>query len=292
MTESMYSAARRSQGYDYIICGAGCAGLSLLMHMIESGKFTDKKILLVDRERKNKNDRTWCFWETTPGLFENCVYKQWEKLWFHDTGFSKLMEIDPYRYKMIRGIDFYEYCFSVMEKQDNIEILQAEVKHMMNEGSKAVMTINNEKTEAGYIFNSILFEKPALNKNEHYLLQHFKGWTIETTSPVFNPSEATMMDFRVDQQGGTTFVYIMPLTTTKALVEYTLFTSSLLPHHQYDDALKKYITRYLKINDYAVTEEEFGIIPMTNHRFPGIRPKGYQYRDSRRANKSVKRLYI
>jgi lycopene beta-cyclase len=237
--------------------------------MIESGKFSDKKILLVDKEQKNKNDRTWCFWETSPGLFENCVYKQWEKMWFHDLGFSKLLDILPYKYKMIRGIDFYNHCFSIINKQKNIEIVYGDVKEIANENEKATVIINNQKLEADYIFNSILFGTPELKKNEHYLLQHFKGWIIETLAPSFNTSEATMMDFRVEQNGGTTFVYIMPLTETKALIEYTLFTASLLKPEEYDEALKAYISIYLKIDKYSLLEEEFGLIPMTNHRFPG-----------------------
>jgi lycopene beta-cyclase len=238
--------------------------------MIDSGKFSDKRILLVDREEKNKNDRTWCFWETSTGLFENCVYKRWDKMWFHDIGFSKLLDILPYQYKMIRGIDFYKHCFAVINDQKNVDIIYGNVKGVTTEEGKAVLFINDEKITAGYIFNSILFEKPALKKNEHYLLQHFKGWVIETAVPSFNPSEATMMDFRVDQEGGTTFVYVMPFTETKALVEYTLFTETLLQPQQYDEALKNYISEYLKIKDYSLLEEEFGVIPMTNHRFQGI----------------------
>ena len=118
----------RGQGYDFIISGAGCAGLSLLLHMIDSGKFVNKKILLVDKEEKNKNDRTWCFWESRPGLFNPIVFKQWNKMWYHDTGYSKLMEIDPYAYKMIRGIDFYNYCFDIINQQSNIEIVYAPVE--------------------------------------------------------------------------------------------------------------------------------------------------------------------
>ena len=259
----------KGQGYDYIISGAGCAGLSLLMHMIDSGKFSNKRILLVDKEEKNKNDRTWCFWETSTGLFENCVYKNWDKMWFHDNGFSKLLDILPYQYKMIRGIDFYNHSFAVISNQKNIDIVYGNVKAIKDEDDKAVLLIDDERVEAEYIFNSILFEKPVLKNNEHYLLQHFKGWIIEASAPVFDPSEATMMDFRVDQQGGTTFVYVMPFTETKALIEYTLFTEALLQTQQYNEALRIYISKYLKIENYSLLEEEFGVIPMTNHRFRG-----------------------
>ena len=47
--------------YDYIIAGAGLAGLMLALEMSKSS-LKNKKVLLVDKDPKNTNDRTWCFW--------------------------------------------------------------------------------------------------------------------------------------------------------------------------------------------------------------------------------------
>ena len=55
--------------FDYIIVGAGCAGLSLAMHMMKSSAFTQSQILIIDKAPKQVNDRTWCFWEQENGLF-------------------------------------------------------------------------------------------------------------------------------------------------------------------------------------------------------------------------------
>lgn len=236
--------------------------------MIHSGKFSDKKILIVDKEEKNKNDRTWCFWEKEPGLFEPVVYKKWDHVWFHGEKFSKLLSLAPYQYKLIRGIDFYDHCFGLIKKQPNIDIHYGEVKEIKSGGQSASLMLNEEKFSARYIFNSILFDKPKLKKKEYYLLQHFKGWLIETEIPAFNPGGATLMDFRVDQQQGTTFVYVMPFSATKALVEYTLFSEKILESFQYEEGLRKYISNNLGIDSYKIAETEFGIIPMTNHRFP------------------------
>ncbi len=259
--------------YDYIIAGAGCAGLSLLVQIIRSGKLSEKKILLVDKAEKKINDRTWCFWETAPGPFESIVHHRWEKTWFHGEGFSKLLPLSPYQYKLIRGIDFYEYCFSLIRQQSNIDIRFGNVEQLENYTDGAFLVLNGEKLYAKYIFNSILFEKPVLKKNKYWLLQHFKGWTIETEKPVFKPSEATLMDFRTDQRLGTTFVYIMPFSPTSALVEYTLFTNSLPESPDYDAGIKKYMQEHLDAGGYKISGEESGIIPMTNHKFPASNGK-------------------
>ncbi|MDE3214215.1 MAG: lycopene cyclase, partial [Bacteroidota bacterium] len=72
----------RLRQYDYIFLGTGCASLSLLMRMRAHEAFRDKKILLIDREPKIHNDRTWCFWEEGDGFFEDIVYKKWDVLHF------------------------------------------------------------------------------------------------------------------------------------------------------------------------------------------------------------------
>lgn len=253
--------------YDCIISGMGCAGLSLAVHMIRSGAFTEKKILLIDREEKTLNDRTWCFWETGKGLFEDVVCKKWEKVWFHANGYSDLKNLSPYAYKMIRGKDYYKYCLDIIQAHPNVEILYADIQRIGNSGSNAFVEAGGIIYSAAYVFNSILFHPPVISPKKHHLLQHFKGWIIETQDDRFKTNEATLMDFRPSQKHGTTFVYVMPLSPRRALVEYTLFSPELLQDDGYDEGLKKYIEQQLGISEYVVHEQEFGVIPMTNHRF-------------------------
>ncbi|RYF77454.1 MAG: hypothetical protein EON98_16385 [Chitinophagaceae bacterium] len=141
--------------YDYIITGTGCAGLSLAMHLIHSGKFADKRILLVDEAAKNKNDRTWCFWEKESNLFEPIVYKQWEQLWFFGEEFYKELSILPYRYKMIRGLDFYQYCFEQINGQKNFEFHSGKVESVFS-GEKTGIVVDGRTVTADYVFKAVL----------------------------------------------------------------------------------------------------------------------------------------
>jgi len=231
--------------------------------MLKSGKFADKKILLIDKEPKTKNDRTWCFWEKENGFFEEIVYKKWNKLSFLSDDYSDVMDISPYQYKMIRGIDFYNYCYSEMAKHQNIEMVYGDLEMARSHkfGTRIVLNDTPYELDHSTVFNSIPHEpKPGTIK----LLQHFKGWVIESAKEIFDPREATMMDFRVHQDHGTAFVYVLPFSKTTALVEYTLFTRQLLQPEQYDKELKNYLSNFLKLQDYRLKEGEFGIIPMTN----------------------------
>lgn len=235
--------------------------------MIRSGKFSDKRILLVDKEPKKANDRTWCFWQKEESLFDDISAKQWDQLWFHGDEFSQQLNIVPYQYKMIRGIDFYEYCFDTIKQHKNFEICFENVDRIFGEQSTGVQ-INGEIVYAEYIFNSILFEKPKLAKGELWLLQHFKGWIIEAEENIFDDNSATLMDFRIDQSFGTAFCYVLPFNSKQALIEYTLFSSDLLEQDQYEAGLRSYINKALNISSFRILEKEFGVIPMTNFKFP------------------------
>ena len=260
--------------YHYIITGGGCAGLSLLMRMMKEPYFTNKEILVIDQSPKIENDRTWCFWEKEAGLFEPIVHHQWRNIHFYANEFSGSMAISPYQYKMIRGIDFYNHVHTEAKNHSHIERRNEKVKAISNKGDKVHVELTNETITADYIFNSILFNTDFLTPSSagrevsnYLLLQHFKGWLIKTKEPVFDAETATFMDFRISQKGGTAFMYVLPTSSTTALVEYTLFTEKLLPPESYEIALKNYISNLLKINDYTISHEEFGVIPMTNHRF-------------------------
>ena len=256
------------QQYDYIITGAGCAGLSLLMRLLQEPTLCNKKILVIDEQLKNKNDRTWCFWEKEEGLFEPIVHHKWNNLTFASSNFTSTFSIAPFNYKMIHGIDFYNYVLQFASTFSTVEFLYEKVKDIYTENDLAIVELTNKKIVGNYIFNSILFETPTLKKTDYYLLQHFKGWVIETAENIFDIQKATFMDFTVSQQHGTTFMYVLPTAANRALVEYTLFTKKLLPQEEYTHALEAYIEKKLGIKNYNIIHEEFGIIPMTNYLFP------------------------
>ncbi|MFT3748619.1 MAG: lycopene cyclase family protein [Agriterribacter sp.] len=250
--------------YDYIIIGAGCAGLSLLMRLLD--KNAGAKVLLVDRTEKKVNDRTWCYWEKDTGYFDNIVYRRWNELNFCDDAGYKQLSMGDYAYKMIRGIDFYTYCFNRVQQAPGVEFQTVEIQAVEVTGKRCSIktTSHTIEAEAGLVFSSIP-AKADPGSNRIALLQHFKGWIIRTTDN--NNIKPCLMDFRVDQSPGTAFVYTLPLDERSALIEYTVFSSTVLLGEQYDNALKNYIENILQIKAYTTEHTEYGIIPMTNQRF-------------------------
>jgi lycopene beta-cyclase len=253
-----------NQEFDYIIAGTGAAGLSLALYILEQPGLKEKKILLLDKTAKNSNDRTWCFWQKESSPFDQILHASWDELYFHSPVFSKVLEIKPYRYKMLRSSDFYKFCFDKIKKSENVTYLQTEIQEIESDGT---VICESQTFKGKYVFNSAFVNIPK-TEGKHHLLQHFNGWFIKSTEPVFDPNRPVLMDFRVSQKGDCRFIYVLPKNKYEALVEYTIFSDTLLEQEEYEFELKKYCEEELKLENYEIQETEYGIIPMTNEPIP------------------------
>ena len=252
--------------YDYIFTGSGLSALMTVYEMILSEKFQDKTILLLDESPKKSNDRTWCFWDDS-NLFNEIISKKWNTALFADEDFKRELNLNPYRYKMVCGLDFYNLVFEAISKNINIHFANQKVIDFEELGNHCLVKTDLESYTCNKIFNSIY--NPILIKNQTkypLLQQHFIGWFIKSKQSVFNPEMATFMDFSVEQRGNTRFMYVLPTSSTEALLEYTLFSKDLLPKEEYESEIQNYIQK-LGITDYEIIEKEQGTIPMTSYKF-------------------------
>ena len=249
--------------YDFIIAGAGMAGLSLAYRLPKSAR-----VLLIDRDDASRLERTWCFWEASAGPFESAIHHRWNDIFVHGDGLSERYKIAPYTYKMLRGRDFYAFMQDWLEGQPQITVQRGNLQRLEGGPDGATAWVDGAAFRAPWIFNSAL--RPVQPQTGfHHLLQHFKGWVIRAPSAVFDEAAATFMDFRTAQQPvGTRFVYVMPFDAHTALVEYTVFSPALLSDLEYDAGLREYIRNHLGLEQFQILEVEAGVIPMTDAPFP------------------------
>ena len=252
--------------YDYIICGAGASGLILASSMLDDKYFLNKKILLIEKENKNLNDRTWSFWEKKDGKFDHLVSKSWSIAQFNSSNNNLKFNLNPFIYKTIRSSNFYKKLFDKLKLSAQIKIIKQEVQKVINNKNEVIVYTNSKKFVGKYVFSSILKKDILKNSSFPYLKQHFEGWFIKTKKPFFDENETTLMDFSITQKNDTRFIYILPFKSNEALVEFTLFSKSILKKPEYEKVLKKYLTSK-GINSYEILEKEKGIIPMTCYPF-------------------------
>ena len=254
------------QHYHYIFTGSGLSTLMTVYEMLLSGKFKDKSILLIDENTKKANDRTWCFWDEH-NLFDEIVSKKWNQAIFANEKFNRVLELTPYQYKKINGLDFYELVFKKISEHKNIHFLNQKVVDFTELGNHCVVKTEQETFTCNKIFNSIYNPEVVTAQNKFPLIQqHFVGWFIKSKEAVFTPNCATFMDFSVEQKGNTRFMYVLPTSENEALLEYTLFSKHLLSKEEYESEIQKYIEN-LGITEFEIIEKEQGNIPMTCYPF-------------------------
>lgn len=250
--------------YDYIIIGAGAAGLLLADKLGSDAFFASKSILLLDKDDKSKNDRTWCFWENGAGAFDAILHKSWPNIFFAGKTLHTSTTIAPYSYKMLRGIDFYNHYTNRLKTYPNIVRVREEVLAINENDNQIVVTTEEGSYSAGQVFNSMFdYQQLLAQKKYPVLQQHFLGWFVQTKEPIFNPTAATFMDFSIPQKGNTRFMYVLPFSKTEALVEYTLFSANVLEKQEYETAIVDYLEQKLACSDYKILEKEIGNIPMS-----------------------------
>ena len=258
--------------FDFIIAGGGAAGLSLALRLV-GAPFGGRSLLIVDRERKQENDRTWCFWKRDASPFDALIYRRWNKIAIHraDKGANQRLDLDlsPYSYRMLRGADFYRHAMAALEGNPRVHFHYGEIERIEEGATESRLLIDGSSHSADWIFDSRIDPAALRDELQNYrlLLQHFVGWRVITEAPCFDPERVTLFDFAVPQQNGVGFMYVLPFSEHEALVEYTLFSPTPLQQAAYEQTLRTWLDS-AGSRHYDILETEAGRIPMTDYPFP------------------------
>ena len=230
--------------FDYIIIGGGCAGLSLAYELEVHEKLKDKTLAIIEPKQEYKKDKTWSFWKVVPHNFDDCVRKNWENFSINIPGKTNYLECKNYPYQSIDSGLFYQKINNRLKENKNISFF------------KDITEIN---TRNSFIFNSV----PEIKKNHLNLWQHFCGVEIETKNNFFDEEIFNLMDFDCEQRESVHFFYTLPYSKNKALIE-TTWLSRMNDNSQkdYDNQIKEYIEKHLKIKSYEIYYKEEGAIPL------------------------------
>ena len=257
------------QTYDFIIVGAGAAGLQLALAMVEKNVVSpQRKLLIVEQRPKTVNDRTWCHWSKENGKWESLIQAAWSEAKFITTeGEHRSLDLVPYTYKMIRGIDFYHYAFAELTKSSYVEISYDTCTHLEEIDVEVKVHCLDNIYTSKYVFDSRVERPLSEMKKFPFVWQHFVGWFVRFESSVFDANVFTIMDFSIANEGRTGFMYVLPIENNYALFEYTYFDAKPEKLSHYQLKIQNYLSHHFPQSQYQLVETEEGQIPMTTYPF-------------------------
>ena len=248
-----------------IIVGGGCAGMQLMYQLLQLPFEQTGTILLLERAAEPAK-KSWCFWSKEPTLYEGLVSKKWSKISFASTHKQLTESIHPYQYNYINSDDFFQFHEQVLRDSNRVKRVKAEVKELISENTHVRVLTDQGEFNANLVYDSRI-EFDRLPESANVLWQHFKGFFIETKEAIFDTETAMLMDFSIDQGDAVHFMYVLPFSSTQALVEFTVFSKlSAYQDAEYERYLKAYIDQKFNTS-YKILRVESGRIPMTDFNF-------------------------
>ena len=237
--------------YKAAIIGLGPSGLAV--NKILYGD-SSNEIIAFENEDINKRDNYFGFWLTDwMKPFENIIEKKWYKWNIGNKNINITHTSSDRPYCVISFKKWKNFC---LETKNKLKIKNKKVtKYFPIKNYFKVITEDNTEYYAEKIYDS-----RSIKEKKGELLQHFYGINITVPDNTFNKHKLTLMYF-TGEKNLLHFIYILPFSHNKALVESTVFSKEVFNNSWYREKIYNYLNQK-NISDFKETGAEKGIIPM------------------------------
>ncbi len=246
---------------DLVILGAGCAGLSLAARLASGDG--DLRVVLVDPRTAFDDDRSWSFWQHNHHPLREIVAHEWSGWTYADlAGRTATHRVPGMSYQYIRGVDFYRWALAEIAGDDRIALRLGVAAHSLEtatltDGSTGVRVTTDEGT---LLARRVVDTRPR--RTAALLYQCFSGVEVEHGGALATePGAVGLMTRMRSGADGLGFVYVLPLTPTRALVEWTRFSPVPLAESVVA-AERDAELAAMGLAGATVVREEGGILPM------------------------------
>jgi lycopene beta-cyclase len=235
---------------DIAIIGGGSAGITL------ASKLSNCSAVVVEPRTPAERDCSWALWADSHQAkkFAPATKGSWQQWRLIDHQTEVRHCSDHYHYTSLSSAQYMTQCESKLA--EGVDLIRAPAEDVVAAGNGGSFSAAGKHYRATQLYDS----RPPKMADDS-LRQHFLGWEIRTKYPINEPEIATLMDFRVDQSRGLHFIYALPFTDRRLLIESTMISSRIEEKDWYRQA----IAEWLQEQNIEIEEklgEETGVIPM------------------------------
>ena len=246
--------------YDIAFIGLGASALATLKL---NYKDSPMSIVGIDKNYNSTRNNFFAFWLTDwMKEFNEVIKYRWNKWSFYYNDLKIEHESQEMPYCVIKFQDWKNFC---MKDFDALTIEENDVLFMEKINDYFEITLEGGKK----IYARKVYDSRTPEQQPNKLKQHFLGYVIRSTELKYENS-VNLMDFRVSQEEGLHFMYLLPLKDNEVLIESTVFSKTILKKDWYEKKIKDYIINNLNIKNYQLVEEERGVLPMYSINYKSI----------------------
>ena len=256
------------------VVGAGCAGLSLACALVE--RWQDVDLAVHDARSEFGYDRTWCGWTFEDSAWSELVERRWPAWSVRAGGRTVRVTCPDHPYRLIRSDRFYAAARARLESAPGVTLaLGTPVRDVRREASGPVVETASGNEAYDHVFDGRPVAAEPEPVDRPRLWQHFEGLVVEMEAATFPEDTVTLMDFDVDQKEGLHFMYVLPLSDRRALVEATFMTPEPPTELSYESRITTYLRARWYRPRFRTLHREAGCIPMDGRCYarrpaPGI----------------------
>ena len=258
-----------SDMFDVIILGGGCAGLSLATRLASSAGNCPKVVVLEGRAAY-AHDRTWCFFKDSQAPAQHSVQHAWPSMRITSGSGSVTFDCGSMPYEMVHAGEFYQSAQSIINQSDHVDLRMDVAITKAPEKREGVWRVDTGvgAFHAPYVIDTRPAKRPE--RDGAKLWQSFYGQEIECNVDTFDVSCGDLMDFSAANACGAqaafpdavSFVYVLPTTARRALLEFTVFGPDPLNPDLLHDLFTKAVRQRLGSAEFSLLRSEHGVLPM------------------------------
>ncbi len=250
-----------SDHFDVVILGGGCAGLSLSMALAAQGVHCPRT-LVIESRTEYTNDRTWCYWNDRYAPAQYPIQQRWQTMRVVHAGRSVSLDCGSTPYHMLAAQDFYDTAQVSIDRQANIELRRG--TSVVGEPTRSGVVWIIRTGSGDVTARSVVDTRPPLvpRRDGAALWQSFYGEEIECSASVFDASSMDLMHFLAPDPRYIPFLYVLPVTPTRALVEVTVFGAAPLAPRELSARLQAAVAERVGDAPFTTLRREHGILPM------------------------------
>ena len=261
--------------FDVAIIGGGCAGLSLGRDLARCSQHANSlpSVLIIEPRMRYENDRTWCFWDRARASHPLAT-KQWSSWRFSSGAKVHVHSSKNWSYFFVPSLKFYK---------QSTEFIQGCAKTKLELGCSVESICSDDegflvKTSKGDVrVLKIVDTRPpdGCQLSKSSLFQQFSGIEVQCSHTIQDSGVAGIMDNLAGDENGVRFDYLLPISSSRLLIETTRFSPRLLSAGQLDNELQETVSGIPEARNARCLRSESGVIPMGMHLHPRNRRTGW-----------------